>query len=195
MRANSSVSSLVVVVLALVGGCSPAEGPAVVAVFPEPPAPDPMPTPDPVPAPSQATPDDLLRQVEQIPTGQSQTPINGIGGPVFEGPGQPSNELSANTLSPPVRRWFFQCTDDVSFAVRGAGSRLEVFPPGHSHGYIVLMEQPSDAGLYYTAPGAELRMSDDLATLQVGRDRYVDCVSNPAAAVWQDPLRGGTPAR
>jgi hypothetical protein len=34
-----------------------------------------------------------------------------------------------------------------------------------------------------------LRMKDDLATLQVGGDRYVDCVSNPAAAVWQEPPR------
>ena len=104
-------------------------------------------------------------------------------------------ESSANALSPRVRRLFFQCTDDVSFAVRSAGCRLEVYPPGHSHGYIVLTQQPSDSGLYYTARGAELRMNDDLATLQVGRDRYVDCVSNPAAAVWEDPLRGGTPPR
>jgi hypothetical protein len=34
-------------------------------------------------------------------------------------------------------------------------------------------------------------MNGDLATLQVGRDRYVDCVSNPAAAVWQEPPRRG----
>ena len=90
---------------------------------------------------------------------------------------------------PPVRRLFFQCSDDVTFAVRSAGSRLEVFPPGQSYGYIVLAQQPSDAGLYYNAGGAELRMNDDLATLQIGRDRYVDCVSNPAAAVWQEPAR------
>ena len=32
-----------------------------------------------------------------------------------------------------------------------------MYPPGHSHGYIVLTQQPSDSGLYYTASGAELR--------------------------------------
>lgn len=170
MRANSSVSSLAVVVLSLVGGCSPVEDSSITGASPEPPA------PDPAPAPSQSPPEDLLRQVEQFRSAFNQSAI-------------------AETLSPPVRRLSFQCTDDVSFSVRSAGSRLEVFPPGHSHGYIVLMQQPSDSGLYYTALGAELRMNGDLATLEVGRDRYVDCVSNPAAAVWEDPLRGGTPTR
>ncbi len=79
--------------------------------------------------------------------------------------------------------------------MRSAGAWLQVFPPGHSHGYIVLTPEPSASGLYYTTSGAELRMNGDLATLQVGRDRYVDCVSNPAAAVWEDPRRGGTPPR
>jgi hypothetical protein len=190
MRANSSFSSLVVVVLALVGGCSPAEDPSVVV------APPGLPAPDPAPAPTQATVDDLLREVEPVLIGQSQGPTNELrpsnqsGGPFQAGSATP-----ADFPSPPVRRLYFQCTDDVSFAVRSVGSRLEVYPPGHSHGYIVLTQQPSDSGLYYTARGAELRMNRDLATLHVGRDRYVDCVSNPAAAVWEDPRRGGTPTR
>jgi hypothetical protein len=190
MRANSSLPGLVVVMLAVVG-CSPAEDPPVVLAPPEPT------TPEPAPAPTQATVDELLREAQPVRIGQSQIPIDDV--PELSessGPFLVSNELGANTLPPPrVRRLVFQCTDDVSFAVRSAGGRLEVYPPGHSHGYIVLTQQPSDSGLYYTASGAELRMNDDLATLQVGRDRHVDCVSNPAAAVWEDPLRGGTPSR
>ena len=163
MRANSSLSSLVVVMLAVVGGCTPAEDPPVGLAPPEPTA------PDPAPAPTQATVDDLLREAQ---------------------PTSPTNVASPSVaLPPPVRRLFFQCSDDVTFAVRSAGSRLEVFPPGQSYGYIVLAQQPSDPGLYSNAGGAELRMHDDLATLQIGRDRYVDCVSNPAAAVWQEPPR------
>jgi hypothetical protein len=188
MRANSSLSGLVVVVLAVVG-CSPADPPVVLA----PPEPT---TPEPVLAPTQVTVDELLREAQPVRIGQSQIPIDDI--PELSessSPFQVSNELAANTLSPRVHRLVFQCTDDVSFAVRSAGGRLEVYPPGHSHGYIVLTQQPSDSGLYYTASGAELRMNDDLATLQVGRDRHVDCVSNPAASVWEDPLRGGTPSR
>ncbi len=185
MRANSSSLSLVVV-LALVGGCSPAEDPPVVDAPPEPPV------LDPAPAPTQATVDDLLRGVQPVRVGPTQGPTNGQSESAQSGAPFPG---SSALPAPRVRRLPFQCTDEVSFAVRSAGSRLEVFPPGHSHGYIVLTQQPSDSGLYYTALGAELRMNGDLATLQVGRDRYVDCVSNPAAAVWEDPLRGGTPTR
>jgi hypothetical protein len=189
MRANSSFSGLVVVVLALLGGCSPAEDPPVVVAPPEPTA------PDPAPAPTQATVDDLLREAEPVRMGQNQVPIDEQGPPIFESGGPRQEESAANALSPPLRRLYFQCTDDVSFAVRSAGAWLQVFPPGHSHGYLVLTQQRSDSGLYYTTSGAELRMNGELATLQVGADRYVDCVSNPAAAVWEDPRRGGTPAR
>jgi len=100
-----------------------------------------------------------------------------------------SAESSAAIPSPLVSSLFFQCSDEVTFAVRGDGSLLRVSPPGHSNGDIVLTQQPSNDGLYYTARGAELRMKGDLETLRVGRDRYVDCVSNPAAAVWQEPPR------
>ena len=189
MRANSSVSGLVVVMLALVSGCSPAQAPSVAAPLHSPPA------AEPAPAPPQVATEDLLRQVELIPAGEGPFEAESTGSNQFGQPTPGGTESSANALSPPLRRLIFQCTDDVSFAVRSAGAWLQVFPPGHSHGYIVLTQQPSDTGLYYTASGAELRMNDDLATLQVGPDRYVDCVSNPAAAVWEDPRRGGTPPR
>jgi hypothetical protein len=186
MRANSSFSSLVVVVLALVSGCTPpAEDPAVVVAPPEPLAPEPAPPPG--PAPSQGL-DDLLREAEVVRSGPSQEVINEI----RERPAtdrQASTESSADVLAPPVRSLFFQCADDVTFAVRSSGRLLRVFPPGHSNGYIVLTQQPSNDGLHYTADSAELRMKDDLATLELGRDRYVDCISNPAAAVWQEPPR------
>ena len=178
------------VVLTLIGGCSPAEDPPVVVAPPEPPV------PDPAPAPTQATVDDLLREAQPVRVGPIQDPTNEPSESTQSGgPFQGNSASLADVLPPPMRRLPFQCTDDVSFAVRSVGSRLEVFPPGHSYGFIVLTQQPSDSGLYYTALGAELRMNGDLATLEVGRDRYVDCVSNPAAAVWEDPLRGGTPPR
>jgi hypothetical protein len=185
MRANSSLSSLVVVVLAIVGGCSLGEPPSVVLQDPEPPE------PAPAPGPSQPSPEELLRQAEQFRASQSQGELDGVRS------GTPRDEVSENVPPlPPVRRLLvFQCTDEVTFAVRSSGRGLHVYPPRYSNGYILLTQQASDAGLYFTADGAELRMSDDLATLQVGRDRYVDCVSNPAATVWQEPSRRGTPAR
>jgi hypothetical protein len=191
MRANSSCSSLVVVVLALVGGCSPAQDPPVVVALPEPP----VPAPSPAPAPSQATLAELLHEVRNVQPVSNAGPAQGVLNEVRE-----STRVSSQTgpratddFVPPTppRRLFFQCDDNVTFAVQTAGSRLEVFPPGHSTGYIALVQVPSDSGVHYTAANADFRMSGDLATLQVGRDRYVDCVSNPAAAVWQEPPRRG----
>jgi hypothetical protein len=186
MRANSSLPSLLVVVLALLGSCSPPEAPSAVVIDPEPPA------AAPAPEPSQAPNEELLRRLEQILASQSQAEPNEVPA------GTASQQVAANARPPPrpVRTVLvFQCTDEVTFAVRSGGRGLEVYPPRYSNGYILLAQQPSDAGLYYTAPGAELRMNEDLATLQVGRDRYVDSVSNPAAAVWEEPSRRGTPAR
>jgi hypothetical protein len=185
MRANSSLPSLVVVVLILASGCKPAADATAVVAPPGPPAP----APDPTPAPSQATLDELLNQVENVRSGPSQAVVNGIRERETDGPRDERSESRAAIRSPTVISLVFQCTDDVTFAVRGDGSFLRVFPPGHSNGFIVLRQQPSNDGLYYRARGAELRMKDDLATLQVGGDRYVDCVSNPAAAVWQEPPR------
>jgi hypothetical protein len=179
MRTNSSLSSLIVVVVALLGGCSAAEAPSEVRLGSEPPA----------PAPSPASNEELLRRVDQVRASQAQADLN-------EGPQRaPAGQTGASFPPPQVRLLIFQCTDDVTFAVRSGGRGLEVYPPRYSNGYILLTQQPSDAGLYYTGPGAELRMNDDLATLHVGRDRYVDCVSNPAATVWEEPSRRGTPSR
>lgn len=83
-----------------------------------------------------------------------------------------------------MRRLVYQCSDEVTFAVRIAGNRLEVFPPGVDRSYVALTRMPTEVGVRYTAPNADFRGHDDLATLQIGRDRYVDCVSNPAAEVW-----------
>ncbi len=185
MRAKSSLSSLVVVVLALVSGCSLGEPSSTLVQ-------DPTPTePAPAPGSSQPLAEDPVRQAEQLRASESQSEVNGVR------PGVLSDQVSANVPPlPPARRLLiFQCTDEVTFAVRSSGRGLHVYPPRYSNGYILLTQQASDAGLYFTADGAELRMSDDLATLQVGRDRYVDCVSNPAATVWQEPSRRGTPAR
>ena len=167
MSAKSSLSSLVVVVLALVSGCTLSEPSSTLVQDPPPPE------PAPAPEPSQLPPEELLRQASDS-----------------------RDQVSANVPPLPARRLLvFQCTDEVTFAVRSSGRGLHVYPPRYSNGYLLLTQQLSDDGFYFAADGAELRMRDDLATLHVGRDRYVDCVSNPAATVWEDPLRRGTPAR
>jgi hypothetical protein len=190
MRAKSSRSSTIVVVLALVCGCTSTEDATVVVA----PAAEPPPAPDPAP-PQANNLDDLLRNVQNVrPDSPPQEPLNEIReSTAFEAtsPGDaPAQEaVPAKTLD----RLIYQCADDVTFAVRIAGDRLEVFPPEHTHGYVVLNRVPSADGVHYTAPAADFRAKDDLATLRIARQIYADCVSNPAASVWQDlPRRVGS---
>jgi hypothetical protein len=86
--------------------------------------------------------------------------------------------------TPALLRLVYQCSDEVTFAVRTFGDRLEVVPPGVANSYVVLTRMPVAFGVRFTAPNADFRATGDLATLQIGAERYVDCVSNPAAAVW-----------
>ena len=181
MRA-SSISSLML--LALTSGCSPDEPPVAVAPPEEAAPPD-------LPAPSQATLDELLRETEPV---RSDAPSQSVINPIRERTQVVEQRQVAVAPSPfePARtldRLTFQCADEQTFAIRIRGNRIEVFPPGYTMGYLVLTEVPSDSGVRYTADDAEFRLQHDIATLRFGRDRYVDCVSNPAAAVWQQPPR------
>ena len=171
-------SLLVVVVFALVSGCSPDE-PDVVAVVPEPPAPAP-----------EFEPGARVDQLNPIREGTAE-PAFGPGAPVGR------NESVLNgirerifTPGPQIpRRLVFECTDGVMFAVRMLDNRLELYPPGMpAAGFLALAQVPSASGVHYRAGDVDFRSKDDLATLEMGRERYVDCVANPAAATWQDPL-------
>jgi hypothetical protein len=165
MRARSS--SLLVVVLLLVSGCSRDEEAAVVVA--PPPAPPPTnPAPLPVLEPrGEAVPAPIPRRFGS----------DGPFGAVTEGD---IGDVPIRTL----RKLVYQCSDDVTFAVRTLGDRLDVVPPGVANSYIVLTRMPVDSGVRFTAPNADFRVNGDLATLRIGTERYVDCVSNPAAAVW-----------
>jgi hypothetical protein len=184
MRANSSISSLVVVVLALTSGCSPAEDAPLVAT--------PPPAPEPAPTPPQAPVDELLREVEpDRRAAQAQQPLNEIRERGLE-PGDRSAGPTEPAVPPRVLdRLIYQCTDEITFAVRIVGSSLYAFPPKHSNGYIVLERVAADEGVHYASRGADFRAKDDLATLRVNDDLYVDCVSSPAAAIWLDLPRSG----
>ena len=197
MRANSSIPGLVVVVLAMLAGCKPAEDSVdVMAPATLEPA---EPAPELAPPQVQAELEELLHQVEQVRSAPSERPPT-------DNPSQPINEVRERTQPegptqavaplglrpPPPQKLYFQCADDVTFAVRTAGGRLEVYPPGFPNNFVALLPQPSEPGThYYTADRAEFRFDGELATLVLGRDRWADCVSNPAAAVWQEPPRRG----
>ena len=171
MRARSPVKSpcLVVVALVVATGCSTDE-PAVLA------APEPTtrsPSTNPIPEPPLAPP----RERRAVPSRGSVSPFVETGGRDADDVG--------DVATPIMTRLVYQCSDEVTFAVRTAGDRIEVFPPGFTLGYIVLYRQPTDTGVLYTRQYAEFRADGELATLNLGDERYVDCVSNPAAAVWE----------
>ena len=169
-RSPSKPWSLVAVVLALASACSPGDERAVAVTEPATTVPVAEPAPQPGPdQPSEPKPDELERRLA-VRFGSV-------------GPGLQDDDVG-DVSTPLLTRLIFQCSDEVTFAVRIVGDRLEVFPPGITNNYIVMSRVPSESGARYTAPNAELRGDDDLATLQVDTERYVDCVSNPAAATW-----------
>ena len=169
MREHSSVkcSSLVVAALVLASGCLRSEEPVVLET-PEPPSVGPTTIPEPIPDPVLDPP----RQRLVVSAGRvlraSSTDDEDIG------------DIPTAVL----RRLVYQCSDEVTFAVRIAGNRIQVYPPGIDKSYVSMTRMPTEVGVRYTALNADFRGDGDLATLQIGTDRYVDCVSNPAAEVW-----------
>jgi hypothetical protein len=180
------------VLVALQVGCAPAEDPPPAAVVSD--------EPVPAPTPTQGSLDELLRGVQN--RSSSQEPLSEIGEPAPqaqvndigertrpEGPIQDVAAPAGAVIARTVERLIYQCTGEVTFAVSVVGDRLEVYPPGHEYNYVALVRASSDEGVRFTARGAEFRAKDDLATLEIGGEPFVDCVSNPAAAVWQAPRR------
>jgi hypothetical protein len=194
MRANSSVPGLIAAVLAALAGCKPPENSVTLVVPPdtvEPlePGPDPPLPAEPTLPRSPVELEELLRQVEQLRSAPSESPSQAQINEIRERPqsGVPTQAVVplGALPSPRPQKLFFQCADDVTFAVRTAGGRLEVFPPGSPNNFVALLPRPSEPGThYYTADRAEFRFDGELATLILGPDRWADCVSNPAAAVW-----------
>jgi membrane-bound inhibitor of C-type lysozyme len=155
--------------LALASACSPDDEPLVSVPEPATTVPETELAPQPALDPSRDVADELERRLAVR----------------FGSIGTVSQDDDIGDVTTPLlTRLIFQCSDEVTFAVRIIGDRLEVFPPGIANNYIVMSRVPSDSGARYTAPDAEFRGNTDLATLQVDAERYVDCVANPAAAAW-----------
>jgi membrane-bound inhibitor of C-type lysozyme len=172
--------------LALMSGCSPDE-PDVAAVVPEPLAPEPQLAPEPL------VEVDLNQAVINV-VRPSQAEFSGIREGVPPGGAvQVDRAAQVEVQNSPVPqtplRLVFECTDGVTFAVRMNDSQLRLYPPGYPpNGSLTLTQVPSASGAHYRAGDIDFRSKGDVATLEMGRERYVDCVANPAAATWQDPL-------
>ena len=171
MREHSSVkySSPVVVALLLASGCSRSEAPVVLE------------TPEPVSAGSTTNP--VPEPTPEPVLDQPRHRLVVSGGRVLRATALDDDDIG-DVPTAVLRRLVYQCSDEVTFAVRIAGNTLQVFPPGIDKSYVSLTRTFTEVGVRYVAMGADFRGNGDLATLQIGRDRYIDCVSNPAAQVW-----------
>ena len=169
MRAHNSamVLSLVVVVLALVSGCSPDE-PDVVVV-------------------GARTP----RARARVAPGTSGAgPGAGGESALWRAVSQPRPKRQS---SPNSRRPRSDSSSTAPTASRSPcaclATLLVLYPPGYPpNGSLTLPQVPSASGVHYRAADIDFRSKDDVATLEMGRERHVDCVANPAAAVWQETL-------
>jgi membrane-bound inhibitor of C-type lysozyme len=181
MRPPSSakVASLVVV-LALISACSRDEPPALAVAPPSPPPTLPPTLEQPSPSPEPRA---------------SLEALNEIRGPSNERVARTEYSL-ADVVPQTPRRLVFDCSDGVSFAVRMNNDRLALYAPGlPPNGYLTLMRVQSASGVHYRVGDTDFRSDGDLATLEIGHERYVDCVANPAAAVWQELERPDTVTR
>jgi membrane-bound inhibitor of C-type lysozyme len=161
MRTQGSISCLAGVMLALMSGCSPDE-PEVVAVEPEPPAPEPELAPEPR---VEAGPNQVVINAVRPTQGASQTELSGV-----------AVDRAARSGPPPAvipqipRRLVFECTDGVMFAVRILDNRLHLYPPRMpAAGFLALPQVPSASGVHYRAGDVDFRSKGDLATLEMGR--------------------------
>jgi membrane-bound inhibitor of C-type lysozyme len=164
---------------ALLSGCSPDE-PSVVAEVPPSTPPEFRPPPQPI---EQRAPEPEPRQV--------QVEANNV---------QVDRDTALASEAPPPtpapRRLVFECAGGTTFAVRmRGGDVLDLYPPNTPGGSIPLSVVPSASGVHYRIADIDFFSKGDVATLEMGRERYVDCVANPAASTWEDPEPRTGPVR
>jgi putative lipoprotein len=90
------------------------------------------------------------------------------------------------------RTFVYDCAADVSFTVRTGPGEVALWIPASLGGeYLVLSQTPSASGARYVEGETVYWSKGDLATFEVGGQRFVDCRSNPAKVPWADAARRG----
>jgi uncharacterized membrane protein/heat shock protein HslJ len=99
--------------------------------------------------------------------------------------------------APEVGRTFvFDCDGDVSFTVRTGPGEMALWAPASLGGaYQILSLTRSATGTRYQEGDTVFSSNGDLATIELGGQRYVDCRSNPSKAPWADAVRRGATFR
>lgn len=90
------------------------------------------------------------------------------------------------------RTFVYDCDTSVSFTVRTGPGEVALWIPAALGGaYLVLSETRSASGARYAEGETAYWNQGELATFEVGGQRFVDCRSNPAKVPWADAARRG----
>jgi uncharacterized membrane protein/membrane-bound inhibitor of C-type lysozyme/heat shock protein HslJ len=99
--------------------------------------------------------------------------------------------------APEVGRTFvFDCDGDVSFTVRTGPGEVALWAPASLGGtYQVLSQTPAASGARYQEGETVYWNRGELATFELGGQRYVNCRGNPSKVPWADAARRGVTFR
>ena len=94
------------------------------------------------------------------------------------------------------RTFVFDCDGGVSFTVRFGPGEMALWAPESLGGsYQVLSIARSGSGARYVEGDTVFWNKGDLATIEIGGQRFVDCRSNPREVPWADAKRRGATFR
>jgi heat shock protein HslJ/uncharacterized membrane protein len=94
------------------------------------------------------------------------------------------------------RTFVFDCDGGVSFTVRFGPGEMALWAPESLGGsYQVLSIARSGSGARYAEGDTVFWNKGDLATIEIGGQRFVDCRSNPSKVPWADAKRRGATFR
>src|SRR5688572_23655768 len=94
------------------------------------------------------------------------------------------------------RTFVFDCAGDVSFTMRTGPGEIALWAPASDGGtYQVLSLTRSASGARYEEGDTVFWNQGDLASIEIGGQRFPDCRSNPSKVPWADAARRGATFR
>ncbi len=104
--------------------------------------------------------------------------------------------LEAASAPEVARTFVFDCDGDVSFTVRFGPGEMALWAPESLGGaYQVLSIDRSGSGARYVEGDTVFWNKGNLATIEIGGQRFVDCRSTPSKVPWADAKRRGATFR
>jgi uncharacterized lipoprotein YbaY/membrane-bound inhibitor of C-type lysozyme/uncharacterized membrane protein len=100
------------------------------------------------------------------------------------------------TFAEAGRTYVYDCDGDLSFTVRTGPGEVALWAPAALGGtYQVLSMTRAASGVRYQEGDTVFWTKGELATIEIGGQRFVDCRSNPSKVPWADAKRRGATFR